>query len=69
MLSLSNAQFDWGGDCSDGAGSFDVSVPTRATLLPGTIPDGKSNVLVELNAARDLDIVLVDVSTGTEIVA
>lgn len=63
------AAFNWGGDCSTGASAFDESVPYRATVVLGTIPSGKRDVTIELDADHDIDIVLVDVETGTEIVA
>ncbi|MFT6396140.1 MAG: hypothetical protein ACJAYU_000883 [Bradymonadia bacterium] len=67
--SVSHAQFDWGSECTAGSGSFAVTVPAREALVLRTLPSGKSNALVELTSARDLDIVLVDVVTDTEIVA
>lgn len=54
-----------------GDGTFGQYVPLNRTIAVGTIPAGKTQVLIELTAAqgRDVDIQLVDVVTGTEIIA
>lgn len=63
------AGFDWGSDCSSGSGSFSQSIPQHATVSVGEIPARKRNVRVELAAEEDVDVQLIDVQTGTEIIA
>jgi hypothetical protein len=61
--------FDWGSACEPGEGSFESPIPYRETTDIGTIPDDKADVRVQLSAKVDIDIQLIDVATGTEIVA
>ncbi|MFT6398363.1 MAG: hypothetical protein ACJAYU_003121 [Bradymonadia bacterium] len=63
------AAFDWGSDCSTGATGINETVPYRATIDLGTIPGGKLDVSIELDAEQDIDIVLIDVETGIEIIS
>ncbi len=63
------ADFDWGTDCSDGEGTFTQAVPFRAYATVGTIPAGKRGVEVLLDAENDVDVQLIDVATGAEIIA
>ena len=75
MTALAPAQaqagdgFDWGGDCSSGDGVFQQNIPLRATEFVGTIPAGKRDVGIRLDAEVDVDVQLIDVATGTEIIA
>ena len=69
VTSSAFADFNWGGDCSDGEGSFTQEVPHREARTVGTIPSGKRNVEIALDAYTDIDIRLVDVATGIEIIA
>ncbi|MCO4770238.1 MAG: hypothetical protein KDA24_09430 [Deltaproteobacteria bacterium] len=63
------AGFDWGGDCSSGSGSFVEFVPQGTFSEVGEIPEGKVGVSIDLESPRDVDIQLIDVWTGTEIIA
>jgi hypothetical protein len=69
LPSVAFASFDWGGDCSSGDGSFAQFVPDEAIAVVGEIPTGKADVRIELTADDDVDVQLVDVLTGTEIIA
>ncbi|MEC8052450.1 MAG: metallophosphoesterase [Myxococcota bacterium] len=60
--------FDWGEDCSDGNGSFSQYIAEEAIIRVGEIPAGKRNVYVELRSPADVDVQLVDLSTGTVVV-
>lgn len=61
--------FDWGSDCSAGDGRFEQAIPFRQTVTIGRIPAGKRAVGIRLDAANDVDVQLIDVATGTEIIA
>ncbi len=63
------ATFDWGGDCSEGADSFTAFIPLDDKKIIGTIPAGKRDVFIALNAAADVDVQLIDEATGREIIA
>ncbi len=63
------ASFDWGGDCSSGTGEFEQYVPQAQTAEIGEIPAGKADVRIDLTAEEDVDVQLIDVLTGTEIIA
>ncbi len=63
------AGFDWGGDCSSGTGEFEQFVPRNQTATVGQVPEGKASVRIDLTAADDVDVQLIDVLTGTEIIA
>jgi len=54
-----------------GSGSFQQAVPYRELVDVGTIPAGKANIIIELEAAygRDVDIQLIDAENGHEIIA
>jgi len=69
LPSAAFASFDWGGDCSSGEGSFAQFVPDEALAVVGEVPAGKADVRIELSADDDVDVQLVDVLTGTEIIA
>lgn len=63
------ATFDWGGDCSFGSGSFSQYIARSATTAIGDIPAGKRNVRIDLRAAADVDVQLIERSTGHQIIA
>lgn len=69
LPATAHAEFDWGGDCSSGGGTFTEFVPRTQTLSVGVIPSGKRSVEVSLESDQDVDIQLIDVATGTEIIA
>ena len=69
LLPAAQAGFEWGGDCSSGSGAFTEFVPRTQTMSVGVIPSGKRSVAVSLESAQDVDIQLIDVATGTEIIA
>jgi hypothetical protein len=62
------AGFNWGGDCSSGAGEFEQFVPHYQTATVGEIPEGKASVRIDLTAANDVDVQLIDVLTGAPII-
>ena len=64
-----SAEFNWGGNCDTGGGEFNQPVADNAVLDVGTIPSQKRNVQVSLTSLRDVDIQLIDVATGQEIIA
>jgi len=64
-----SAGFDWGSDCSEGSGAFQQFIPHDAITSVGDIPSGKLDVFIELQADTDVDVQLIDVMTGTEIIA
>ncbi|MBW1877462.1 MAG: hypothetical protein JRJ84_03780, partial [Deltaproteobacteria bacterium] len=66
---VAHAEFDWGQDCEDGSGFFTQYVPYWSTDVVGQIPDDKRDVFILLDADDDVDVQLIDVSTGTEIIA
>ena len=61
--------FNWGSACDDGSGSFSQAIARDATATIGTIPTGKNNVRIDLKSDADVDVQLVDVDSGTEIIA
>ena len=61
--------FDWGSDCSTGDGQFSQYVPQGQSVSIGVIPAGKRALGVRLASAVAVDIQLVDVATGTQIIA
>ncbi len=61
--------FDWGGDCSEGAGEFQQFIPLKQLITVGEIPADKKNVKINLVANKDVDIQVIDKTTGYEIVA
>jgi hypothetical protein len=61
--------FDWGNPCDDGRGSLQQGIREGSVEDVGRIPDDKRDVRVELRSDTDVDIQLVDVQTGTELVA
>lgn len=69
LPAAAHAGFEWGGDCSSGAGTFTEFVGKFQTLEVGVIPAGKRSVEVELDSEEDVDIQLIDVATGTKIIA
>jgi hypothetical protein len=69
LPAAAHAGFDWGGDCSSGGGTFTEFVPQYQTLEVGVIPAGKRFVEISLESDQDVDIQLIDVATGTEIIA
>ena len=60
--------FDWGDDCSNGSGNFSQYIAEQAIVKVGEIPQGKRNVAVKLRSPADVDVQLVDLSTGTIVV-
>ena len=64
-----NAQFDWGGNCDSGDGSFSQAIPYQGSgVTVGEIPTGKANVRISLAATNDVDIQLIT-EGGHEIIA
>lgn len=63
------ASFDWGGDCSSGSGEFEQFVPHTQTITVGGVPVGKAEVRIDLTAANDVDVQLIDDLTGQQIIA
>ena len=61
--------FNWGSDCSSGADSFGQHIAHQAIVTVGTIPANKRNVRIELTSSNDVDVQLIDQTTGTEIIA
>lgn len=62
--------FDFGGKCEGGAGSFTQDIKKGVKVdVDGVIPAGKMSVSVRLESVVDVDVQLVDVAEGTEIVA
>jgi hypothetical protein len=61
--------FDWGGDCSTGSGQFQANVPQGQTSVVGTIPVRKRDVRIDLTSPTDVDVQLIEVATGHEIIA
>jgi len=66
---VAHAEFDWGQDCEDGGGAFTQYVPYWNTSVVGEIPGDRRDVFILLDADADVDVQLIDVSTGTEIIA
>ncbi len=69
LPAVASAGFDWGGDCSEGSGEFEQFIHHQAVAFVGDIPTGKRDVFIELEADTDVDVQLIDVITGTEIIA
>ncbi len=63
-----HADFNWGGDCEPGNGSFSQQIQEKSVVTIGEIPIGKSNVKIYLNSESDVDIQLFDKETGKAIV-
>ena len=61
--------FDWGADCSSGADSFNQYIAHQDIVTVGTIPANKRNVRIELTSSADVDVQLIDVQSGTQIIA
>lgn len=61
--------FDWGGDCSSGSDSFEHYVAQNDFVTVGTLPAGKRQVRIDLQSATDVDVQLIDATTGVEIIA
>jgi len=61
--------FDFGDRCDGGEGRFAQSIVEKAKVDVGIIPRGKANVRVSLMSPDDVDVQLIDVATGAEIVA
>ena len=61
--------FDWGGACESGSGAFQQFIQKDVTVDVGDIPDNKRDVRIELKSDKDVDIQLIDVATGTELIA
>lgn len=70
LLPTTHAEtFDWGDDCTSGSGNFAQYIDQSTTEDVGYIPTDKSNVEIALTSATDVDVQLIDVATGTEIIA
>jgi len=55
--------FDFGSGCGGGDGAFDLELPVeKASVTVGTIPAGKFDVVVNLDAEADIDVSLFDAS-------
>lgn len=63
------AGFDWGGDCSEGGGDFDQFIAQGGITVIGEIPPGKLDIRIDLMSPTDVDVQLVDLLTGEEIIA
>ena len=61
--------FDWGSPCEGGDGSFAKSIPKSAVEVIGDIPGDKYNVRIDLKSDADVDVQLVDIDSGTELIA
>jgi len=61
--------FDWGDGCEAGDGAFAQDIEKAAIVTVGTLPGTKANVRVDLKSPEDVDLQLVDLSTGVEVVA
>jgi hypothetical protein len=61
--------FDWGQDCDSGSGTFDQYVSQNAFETVGEIPANKRNLNIQLTANDDVDIQLIDVESGHQIIA
>ncbi|TNE87172.1 MAG: hypothetical protein EP330_19585 [Deltaproteobacteria bacterium] len=61
--------FDWGADCDAGEGAFTQTIPYRSTSSVGVVPTGKRDVEILLASDVDVDVQLIDVATGTELIA
>ncbi|KAK3248070.1 hypothetical protein CYMTET_42452 [Cymbomonas tetramitiformis] len=59
-VTLSQAGFDFGGGCEGGGGTFEAELAEGAKATIGTIPPGKWDVHVYLEAMSDVDIQLYD---------
>jgi len=63
------ADFDWGGDCDAGNGSFSQNIPYQGSGVEvGIIPINKRNVVINLAAVNDVDIQLLT-EDGHQIIA
>ena len=67
--SSSGGGFDWGGACEGGSGSFNQPIAHQDIVTVGDIPAGKADVRIELVSGEDVDIQLIDETTGHEIIA
>ncbi|TNE92426.1 MAG: hypothetical protein EP330_01870 [Deltaproteobacteria bacterium] len=63
------AGFDWGADCDAGSGEFSQFIDQGQVTSVGVIPTGKQDIEVRLESDVDVDIQLIDVATGTELIA
>ena len=57
------------GNCDGGTGTFQQQINHNATVTVGEIPSGLQDVYIALSSTNDVDVQLIDKSTGTEIVA
>jgi hypothetical protein len=70
LLAKSTSQgFDWGEGCEGGEGEFEQEIEKTNLVEIGIIPADKDNVRVELTSDKDVDIQLIDQTTGKEIIA
>lgn len=63
------ATFDWGDACSSGEGEFEQYIGHFLDIDVGTIPAGKANVEIYLQSNEDVDIRLIDMSTGHAVIS
>jgi len=57
-------------DCVDqGQGAFVQDIANREVVVVGTIPAGKSEVVIRLSADADVDVQLFDATAGTAVIA
>ena len=61
--------FNWGGACEAGSGDFQQPIEHRKTKVVGDVPKSKANVRITLESTQDVDVQLIDKSTGHEIIA
>ena len=57
-------------DCVDqGSGEFNQPIEHQATVTVGDIPAGKQFVFIQLSSDKDVDVQLIDKTTGHQIIA
>ena len=69
LPATASAGFDWGADCDSGYGTFEQYIPWDDVAVVGEIPAGKLDVRIDLESPTDVDVQLIDVFTGEEIIA
>lgn len=63
------ASFEWGSSCEGGSGTFSQPIAHQANVVVGEIPPDRHSVFIRLSSPQDVDVQLIDVATGAEIVA
>lgn len=64
------AEFVWGGEAESGKASFTDRIMRKRLVEIGIIPEGKTNVRIDMRAfrGRDIDLQLFDPTTGEKII-